>query len=213
MRERGRLGNDVSEGNVGGGREPGLKLCHSDRCRACSSASCYLFHQARFDVSIAGEGMLMVCRIIFAAALLAFSGHFTFTDAAMMDVPAGYYADQKVVYHNDGNAGDAAAYFKRMLNSINNHIEAVGQDHVEIRVVSHANGVELFQLAQTNKELAGFLDGLRAKNVRFLICGNTLRERKIDWKTLYGVKEDDIVPSGVAELARLQGMGFAYIHL
>jgi intracellular sulfur oxidation DsrE/DsrF family protein len=39
-----------------------------------------------------------------------------------------------------------------------------------------------------------------------------LRERKIDRGALYAVGEDDIVPSGVAELARLQGMGFAYIH-
>jgi hypothetical protein len=46
--------------------------------------------------------------------------------------------------------------------------------------------------------------------VRFLICANTLRERKIDGHDLYGVKAEDIVPSGVAELARLQGMGFVY---
>jgi hypothetical protein len=30
--------------------------------------------------------------------------------------------------------------------------------------------------------------------------------------TLYGVKQEDLVPSGVAELARLQLMGFQYIH-
>jgi hypothetical protein len=29
---------------------------------------------------------------------------------------------------------------------------------------------------------------------------------------LYRVKPEDVVPSGVAELARLQGMGFVYIH-
>jgi hypothetical protein len=40
-----------------------------------------------------------------------------------------------------------------------------------------------------------------------------LRERKIDWHDLYGVQAEDIVPSGVAELARLQGIGFVYIHL
>lgn len=42
-------------------------------------------------------------------------------------VPAGYYSDQKVVYHNDGGTPDNATYFKRMLTSINNHIEAVGK--------------------------------------------------------------------------------------
>ncbi len=48
--------------------------------------------------------------------------------------------------------------------------------------------------------------------MRFLICANTLKERQIDWHSLYGVTQNDIVPSGAAELARLQGMGFVYIH-
>ncbi|HEY8063598.1 MAG TPA: DsrE family protein [Methylosinus sp.] len=130
-----------------------------------------------------------------------------------MAEPADYYKDQKVVYHNDGGGPDNAAYFKRMLNSIKNHIEAVGERHVEIRVVDHAGGVELFQLANADKELAARLDALKAQGVRFLVCANTLRERNIDRRTLYGVAESDIVPSGVAELARLQALGFVYIHL
>lgn len=125
---------------------------------------------------------------------------------------ANYYQDQKVVYHNNGGGVDNAAYFRKMLNSIKNHIEAVGKEHVDIRVVDHAGGVELFLLANSDKELASRLDALRSQGVRFLICANTLRERQIDWRTLYGVTEGDIVPSGAAELARLQGMGFAYIH-
>ena len=127
--------------------------------------------------------------------------------------PAGYYKDQKVVYHNDGGGSDNTAYFKRMLNSIKNHVAAVGKDHLEIRVVSHSAGVELFQTANTDKDLAARIDAIKALGVSFLICNNTLREREIDWHTLYGVKEEDIVPSGVAELARLQGMGFVYVHL
>jgi intracellular sulfur oxidation DsrE/DsrF family protein len=91
--------------------------------------------------------------------------------------PAGYYRDQKVIYHNDGGGPDNAAYFKRMLNSIKNHIEAVGKDHIEIRVVDHSAGVDLFQIAQTDKLLAGQIDYLRAQGVRFLICANTLKER------------------------------------
>jgi intracellular sulfur oxidation DsrE/DsrF family protein len=144
-----------------------------------------------------------------AAALIAFAGSSLNVSAA----PAGYYQDQKVVYHNDGGGPDNSAYFKRMLNSIKNHIAAAGKDHVEIRVVDHGAGVDLFQAAKTDKELGGRLDALRADGVRFLVCANTLKERQIDWHQLYGVKEDDIVPSGVAELARLQAMGFVYIHL
>lgn len=127
--------------------------------------------------------------------------------------PTSYYPDQKVVYHNDGGSPDNAAYFKRMLNTIRNHIEAVGKEHLEIRVVDHGGGLELFQLATTDKDLASRLDRLREEGVRFLVCANTLKERQIDWHGLYGVKQDDIVLSGAAELARLQGMGFVYIHL
>jgi uncharacterized protein len=128
------------------------------------------------------------------------------------EAPAGYYADQKVVYHNDGGGPEATAYFKRLLGNLRNHVEAVGRAHVAIRVVSHGDGVALFQSAANDKDLASRIDALKAEGVQFLVCANTLRERKIDRETLYGVSEDDLVPSGVAELARLQGMGFAYIH-
>lgn len=153
--------------------------------------------------------MIPPLKILLTAAAMIF----TWNTAAVNAAPAGYYTDQKVVYHNNGGSPDNATYFKRMLNSIKNHIDAVGKDHVEIRVVDHGAGVDLFQMAQVDENLAGRLDALRAQGVRFLICANTLKERQIDWRTLYGVKEDDVIPSGVAELARLQGMGFVYIHL
>ncbi|GBU15855.1 MULTISPECIES: DsrE family protein [Methylobacteriaceae] len=124
----------------------------------------------------------------------------------------GYYTPQKVVYHNDGAPPDNGAYFKRLLGNIRNHVEALGRDKVEIRVVDHGDGLVLFQMAKEDRDLAGRIEALKGMGVRFLICNNTLTERKIDWHGLYGVKEEDIVPSGVAELARLQGLGFTYIH-
>jgi intracellular sulfur oxidation DsrE/DsrF family protein len=133
--------------------------------------------------------------------------------AQAADIPAGYYTDQKVVYQNDGGLPDNTSYFYQLLKSIRNHITAVGKDHLDIRVVDFGAGVSLFRQAKTDKDLAALLDGLRADHVRFLLCANTLRAGKIDWHELYGVQEDDIVPSGVAELARLQSMGFVYIRL
>ena len=126
--------------------------------------------------------------------------------------PPGYYADQKVVYHNDGGIPDNATYFKRLLGNLRNHVATVGKDHVQISVVDHGDGVILFQMAASDPKLAQAIDARKADGVHFLICQNTLDERKIDWHTLYGVTEQDIVPSGVAELARLQLMGFVYIH-
>ena len=153
--------------------------------------------------------MTTVFRSLALAVLLATVG--MGTAHAGSDAPAGYYANQKVVYHNGGGP-DGVAYFKRLLGNLRNHVDAVGKDHVEIRVISLGDGLALFQAAAEDKELAGRIDTLKAAGVRFLFCANTLRERKIDRGALYAVGDDDIVPSGVAELARLQGMGFAYIH-
>jgi hypothetical protein len=67
-------------------------------------------------------------------------------------------------------------------------------------------------LLQSNDEkLNKAVDDLRAKGVKIAICNNTLRNKNIDWHSLHGVKEVDIVPGGVAELAFLQQRGFAYI--
>ena len=125
--------------------------------------------------------------------------------------PAPYYTFQRVVYQNDGGMPDNQAYFARLLHHIGAHIAAT-DGKVEIRVVNFAAGVTLFQMAATDADLRGQIDGLRAKGVRFLICRNTLNGMGLKPEDLYGVKPDDVVPSGVAEIARLQGMGFVYLH-
>mgnify|MGYP002385088254 CR=1 FL=1 len=128
-----------------------------------------------------------------------------------MAAPAGYYTFQKVVYQNDGGLPDANAYFERLLRNVGNHIQAVG-GKVEIRVVDFGEGVKPFVTARTDAALAAKIDALKAKGVRFLICHNTLEGMKLKPSDLYGVAAEDVVPSGVAELARLQGQGFVYIH-
>ena len=53
---------------------------------------------------------------------------------------------------------------------------------------------------------------LKGQAVNFHVCNNTLRGREISYENdLYDTWEDDIVPSGVAELSRLQQMGYTYI--
>ncbi|MBI5942510.1 MAG: DsrE family protein [Caulobacterales bacterium] len=135
----------------------------------------------------------------------------TETDPMTAAPAADYYIFQKVVYQNSGGLPDDGAYFRRLLRNIDAHIAATG-GNVEIRVVSFAGGVKAFQMAQTDPELAKAIDALKAKRVRFLICRNTLRAMNITPADLYGVGDADIVPSGVAEVARLQGQGFVYIH-
>lgn len=122
------------------------------------------------------------------------------------------YAPQKVVYHINGDGGENGAGYKPALNNITNHINAVGAQNLDLRVIMHGDGLGLLQAAVDNQQLQGIIAGLKNDGVRFLVCNNTLTGRDIDAETdLFDVWPEDIVPSGVAELGKLQAEGFAYI--
>ena len=56
------------------------------------------------------------------------------------------------------------------------------------------------------------IDNLKDQGIIFNVCENTVKGRKVDVDTdLYNVDKSDIVPSGVAEVARLQQMSYAYV--
>ncbi len=143
---------------------------------------------------------------ILVAALAAFS---LLTNVAS----AGErYGKQKVVYHINYLGGDADKKYRGAMRNIQNHINAVGADNLTVKVVLHGNGVGLLASAKKNENLQGAVVSLKSQNVEFNVCNNTLRGRKISYeKDLYDVFEEDIVPSGVAELSRLQQMGYTYI--
>ncbi len=121
-----------------------------------------------------------------------------------------YYQFQKVVYQNSGGLQDDRAYFLRELRNIGAHVAAT-EGNVEIRLVSFSGGVKVFQQAMTDPELAKAIDGVLEKGVRLLLCRNTMRALNLTAEDVYRITEDDIVPSGVAEIARLQGLGFVYL--
>lgn len=138
-----------------------------------------------------------------------------FTTLCLIALPSspvladGYYGKQKVVYHI--NSGDPKKQAGAMRN-IQNHINAVGAENLDLRVVLHGNGVSLLQTANTNPDFESKVVSLKSQNVRFEVCNNTLTGRKIDYEDdLFDVEKADIVPSGVAELSRLQAMGYTYI--
>ena len=149
--------------------------------------------------------------ISIAGLLVAFAGPCLAEAQTGVAASAPYYVFQRVVYQNDGGLPDNHASFGRILHNIAAHIAAT-DGKVEIRVVNFAAGVTMFQLAKADTELRGQIDALRAKGVKFLICRNTLNGMGLKIEDLYAVKPEDVVPSGVAEIARLQGQGFVYIH-
>ena len=116
---------------------------------------------------------------------------------------------QKVVYHmNYDDLGRQAS----ALRNIQNHINAVGAESLDIRVVLHGRGVSVFQHAFTDEKIQSRLVTLRQQDVAFNVCQSTLTRQGIDYRTdLFGVTATELVPSGVAELARLQAEGYTYI--
>ena len=129
------------------------------------------------------------------------------------------YGKQKVVYHM--NVDDAKTQAATLAN-IQNHITAVGADNIELKVVMHGDGISLvmdpdalqgtkMKAANATPEVEAKISGLKQQGVKFEICANTLTGRNVPMNALYDTDETDIVPSGVAELSRLQQMGYTYI--
>ncbi len=114
----------------------------------------------------------------------------------------------KAVYHVNS---DDPMVLKAALGNIQNHINAIGKDKADIKVVMHGNGLAMLKLAKTDEDVKTTIDKLKFQGVAFNVCGNTLKAKKIDKGDLYDVSDKDIVPSGVAEIAILQSKGYAYI--
>lgn len=119
------------------------------------------------------------------------------------------YGKQKVAYHI--NVDDEKT-LKAAMGNIQNHITAVGKENIDLRVVMHGPGLALLQQANKDPDMQDKVANLKRQGVHFNVCANTLKGKKINYKTdLYDTSEQDIVPSGVAEIAHLQTQGFSYV--
>ena len=126
---------------------------------------------------------------------------------------------QKVVYHING---DDPAQEKAALGNIQNHINAVGKENLDLKVVLHGNGLAMLldpdsvsktkmKEGNADQNMTARITGLKEQGVQFQICANTLKGRQVTLDQLYDASEGDVVPSGVAQLAILQSQGYAYI--
>lgn len=115
--------------------------------------------------------------------------------------------DIKVVYHVNTGVDSASA----ILGNVRNHLNA--DPSAKITVVTHGPGIDfLLDGAKDNRgrEFSGMVSDLAGKGVQFRVCNNTLTTRNIDANKVS--MEAKIVPSGVAEVARLQAKeGFMYL--
>ncbi len=109
------------------------------------------------------------------------------------------WADIKVVYH----LSDGLAQASRAMRNIQNHLDA--DPTAKIVVVTHGQGIDFLLDGATNpagQSFAGGVSDLVNKGVEFRVCNNTLVARKISADKL--LMEAKVVPSGVAEVAKLQ---------
>ena len=115
--------------------------------------------------------------------------------------------DVKAVYHVNTGVETAAA----ILSNITNHLNA--DPKAKIVVVTHGPGINfLINDAKDSRgrEFSGPVSALAARGVDFRVCDNTLQAQKINPNAQ--LMEAKVVPSGVAEVARLQAReGYAYL--
>lgn len=114
----------------------------------------------------------------------------------------------KVVYHlSDGN--DQAV---RALANIRNHLRA--EPDTRIVVVALGDGIKFLLEGATDRNGKPFdaaVAALAAQGVDFRVCNNTLTAHGVPASKV--VLEAKIVPSGVAEIARLQAKeGYVYLR-
>lgn len=121
------------------------------------------------------------------------------------------YGKQKVVYHINHPGGENGQAYLVSLRTIQEHINAVGAKNLDLRVVINGNGIFLLKSANSEGRLQTAVASLRAQNVHFSVCASTLKGMNISLDQLYGIFEEDVVPSGMAELAHLQSRGYTYI--
>lgn len=117
-------------------------------------------------------------------------------------------AHSKVVYHISQTGTASAA-----LRSLANHLEAA--PGVQVVVVAHNNGIN-FLLRGARDETGELYEANVRKfmtlGVQFRVCNNTLVRQGIEASRV--VPEAKLVPSGIAEIGRLQSQeGYAYMRL
>lgn len=125
--------------------------------------------------------------------------------ACATDMTSSVHPD-KVVYHINDSASATAA-----LRNIGNHLDVNPQ--AQIVVVTHALGVDFMMEGARDKNGNPYnipVEALTERGVTFDVCEITLKSRKLDRKQF--IPESKFVPSGVAEIGKLQARGgFAYI--
>ena len=112
----------------------------------------------------------------------------------------------KVVYHINDSVNATA-----LMRNVGNHLDV--DPTAKIVVVSHAQGVDFLMIDAKDANGNPYninVEKLAARGVTFDVCEVTLKSRKLSKQQF--LPEAKFVPSGVAEIAKLQAReGYVYI--
>ncbi|MYM37737.1 DsrE family protein [Duganella qianjiadongensis] len=95
------------------------------------------------------------------------------------------------------------------LRNVGNGIKAISGlgGNMQAKIVLYGAGVKMLS-QPVDPKLKEAIDAARAAGAQFNVCNVTLKGMKLDWHTLYGLQEGDIVPSGFAEVGWLATNGW-----
>jgi hypothetical protein len=114
----------------------------------------------------------------------------------------------KVVYHISSSHTASAA-----LRTLRNHLEA--SPDTKVVVVAHNEGVDFLLRGardETGQLYETSVQRFKQRGVDFRVCTNTLVRRKLEKAGI--VPEATLVPSGIAEIGRLQqSEGYSYMRM
>ena len=112
--------------------------------------------------------------------------------------------EHKIVFQFT-NANDTLQQkaFVKQLENLTEHWPSA-----QVEVVLYSFGLEL--MMQGNNKLTPRLNELHKKGVRFVICENSIKSRKLN-KDVFIKELVGYVPAGVAEIVEKQEQGWSYI--
>ena len=115
-------------------------------------------------------------------------------------------SEDRVVYHFSEGLEQASDG----LRNVGNHLEV--NPNARIIVVSHAKGVDFMLKGAKDKngnKYEDLVEQLEMQGVRFDVCQITLRNRHLSKDQF--IEYATFVPSGVAEISKLEHEGYAYL--
>jgi len=132
---------------------------------------------------------------------VALSTSFISLNAAADAAPAA--KEKLVIQVSDADAGK----WNLALNNANNVQKAYGADKVDIEIVTYGPGIGMLKMESA---IANRIDDSKKAGISIVACQNTMKKMKLT--------NDDMLPntsyvtSGVVEIMKKQGEGYAYLR-